>query len=96
MSGFYPSHSVVSLYKVLILMLVFHVKLVEFILSYFLCFFQAGLTTLFYSLLLYSVSYHSLAVHLRPICRVSNLNCKCKLKDLSQPTFDFVYMQKLL
>lgn len=31
---------------------------------------QAGLTTLFNSLLLYRVNYHSLAVHLRPICQV--------------------------
>ncbi|XP_067054119.1 GPI transamidase component PIG-T-like [Acropora muricata] len=30
---------------------------------------KAGLTTLFNSLLLYSVNYHSLGVHLRPICR---------------------------
>lgn len=30
---------------------------------------KAGLTTLFNSLLLYRVNYHSLAVHLRPICQ---------------------------
>ncbi|KAJ7384981.1 hypothetical protein OS493_018670 [Desmophyllum pertusum] len=30
---------------------------------------KAGLTTLFYSLLLYSVNYHSIGVHLRPICQ---------------------------
>lgn len=37
----------------------------------FVIFLQAGITTLFYSLLLYSVNYHSLGVHLRPVCQVN-------------------------
>ncbi|CAH3030337.1 unnamed protein product [Porites evermanni] len=43
---------------------------------------KAGLTTLFYSLLLYSVSYHSLGVHLRPVCQ--DVSCSLVSVELVQ------------
>lgn len=32
--------------------------------------FQAGIATLFNALYIYTVNYHSMAIHLRPVCKV--------------------------